>query len=171
MLRGASKLGAVVVAVATACWLTALAAGELPQGPPNFKVSTSGPVGFGVDPVTCPGGFVITSSAPASGTHIGGQGTFSAHECATPDYTTGVNHVDGEGVFTSTDGAQIFFHYGGTSPLPDIATGVISEQLAFSITGGSGRFSGATGGGVLRTHGNFYVSVTGEYDGTIKLHG
>ena len=171
MLRGASRLGVVAAAVAVACWLTALAAGAPPQPPPNFKVSTSGPVGFGVDPVACPGGFVITASSPASGSHIGGKGTFEASECATPDYTTGINHVDGEGVFTSTDGARIFFHYGGTSPLPDIATGVISEQLAFSITGGTGRFAGASGGGVLRTHGNFYVSVTGEYEGTIALHG
>jgi hypothetical protein len=119
-LRGAARLGAVAVAVAVACWLTALAAGEPPQGPPNFRVSASGPVGFGVDPVACPGGFVITaSSTPASGTHIGGSATLNAHECATPDYTTGINHIDGEGAFTSTDGAQIFFRYGGTSPLPD----------------------------------------------------
>jgi hypothetical protein len=168
-----SRSGAVAVAAAAACWLTAFAAGAPPQGPPNFKVSTSGPVDFGAaDPVTCPSGFVITSPpAPASGTHIGGKGTFSAHECATPDYTAGINHVKGEGTFTSTDGAQIFFDYGGTSPLPDITTGLISEQLEFSITGGTGRFAGASGGGVLRTHGNFYVSVTGEYDGTIKLHG
>jgi hypothetical protein len=38
---------------------------------------------------------------------------------------------------------------------------MISEQLAFSVTGG----------GVARTHGNFDVSVTGKYDGTIKLQG
>src|SRR5262245_25628767 len=171
MLGGAARLGAVAVAVATACWLTALAAGGPPQRPPNFKVSTSGPVGFGVDPVACPGGFVITASSPASGSHIGGKGAFSARECATPDYATGINHVDGEGVFTSTDGAQIFFHYGGTSPLPDTTTGLISEELGFSITGGTGRFAGASGGGVLRTSGNFFVSVTGEYAGTIELDG
>jgi hypothetical protein len=47
------------------------------------------------------------------------QRDLNAHECATPDYTTGINHIDGEGAFTSTDGAQIFFRYGGTSPLPD----------------------------------------------------
>src|SRR3954447_3363106 len=80
MLRGASRLAGVAVAVATAAWLPALASGEPPQPPPNFKVSASGRVGFGVDPVTCPGGFVITaSSAPASGTHIGGEGD---PECA-----------------------------------------------------------------------------------------
>jgi hypothetical protein len=154
------------------CSLTALATGKPPQAPPNFGVSASGPVGFGVDPAACPGGFVITaSSTPASGTHLGGKATLDARECATPDYTTGINHIDGVGSFTSTDGAEIFFRYGGTSPLPDTATGVISEQLTFSIIGGSGRFAGATGGGVLRTSGNFYVSVTGEYDGTIELHG
>ena len=158
--------------VAAACWLPALATGKPPEGRSNFEVSASGPVGFGVDAATCPGGFVITaSSTPASGTHIGGKATLDARECATPDYTTGINHIDGEGAFISTDGAQIFFRYGGTSPLPDTTTGVISEELAFSITGGTGRFAGASGGGVLRTHGNFYVSVTGEYDGTIELHG
>jgi hypothetical protein len=157
----------VAVAVATACWPAAAASGA----PPNFKVSTSGPVGFGIDPVACPGGFVITASSPASGTHLGSKGTFSAHECATPDYVAGINHIDGEGVFTSTGGAQIFFHYGGTSPLPDTTTGVIGEELSFSITGGTGQFAGASGGGILRTHGNFFVTVFGEYDGTIKPNG
>ena len=169
MWRGVVRLGAAAAVAITACWLTALAAGER-QGPPNFKVSASGPVGFLVDPVACPGGAVVTAtSTPTSGTHLGGKATLDARECATP--VAGVNHVDGQGTFTSTDGAQIFFHYGGTSPLPDFATGEIAEQLTFSITGGTGRFAGATGGGVLRTHGNFFVSVTGEYDGTIKLHG
>jgi hypothetical protein len=114
-----------------AWWLTALAAGEPRQRPPNFKVSTSGPAGFGVDPVTRPAGFVITASSPARGSHIGGKGSFNAHECATPDYRTGINHVDGEGAFTSTDGAQIFFDYGGTSPLPDTTTGLIREGPRF----------------------------------------
>jgi hypothetical protein len=53
-------------------------------------------------------------------------------------------------VLTSTDGAQIFYHYGGTAPLPNFVTGALSEDLAFSITGGTGRFASASGGGRLQ---------------------
>ena len=171
MRRGAARLGAVAAVVITACWLAALAAGER-QGPPNFKVTASGPVGFLPDEPECPGGAVVTATAtPTSGTHLGGKATLDARECATPDFVAGVNHIVGHGTFTSTDGATISFDYGGMSPLPDFATGAINEQLEFTITGGTGRFAGASGGGTLRTHGNFFVSVTGEYDGTIQLHG
>jgi hypothetical protein len=169
MLRPKPLCGVAAVLVVTASWLTALGAATPLKSPPNFDVVSSGPVGYYVDPSMCPGGSVITATAPASGTHFGGTGTLTAHECAQPDFTTGINHIDGEGVLTATDGAQIFYHYGGTSPLPDFATGALSEELVFSITGGTGRFAGASGGGRLRTHGNFYVSVTGEFEGTLTL--
>jgi hypothetical protein len=151
-------------------WLAALAAATPLRSPPNFDVVASGPVGYYVDPIACPGGSVITATSPARGTHIGGKGSLTAHECAQPDFAAGLNHIDGEGVLTATDGAKIFYHYGGTAPLPDFSTGALSEDLAFSITGGTGRFAGASGGGRLRTHGNFYVSVTGEFEGTLTMH-
>src|SRR4051794_40214887 len=169
MSRVKMRLAAAGLAVVAASGLTALAAATSPPQPPNFSVVASGPVGFGVDPAACPGGFVITAVSPARGTHIGGKGSLNATECATPDFVHGVNNVSGTGVLTSTDGAQLFYTYGGTAPLPNLVTGAIGEDLAFSITGGTGRFAGASGGGRLRTHGDFYVSVTGEFDGTLRL--
>jgi hypothetical protein len=171
MSRTKAQVGVAALVVAAACWITALAAAAPPGPPPNFDVVTSGPVGFGVDPVACPGGFVITSVAPAQGTHIGGNGTLAARECAQPDFVNGINHISGEGVITSTDGAQLFYDYGGTAPLPDLSTGTIGEQLSYTITGGTGRFADASGGGRLSTHGNFFVSVTAELAGTLQLHG
>jgi hypothetical protein len=164
-------LGIATLAAAACFCMTGVAAAAPPGPPPNFDVVSTGPVGFGIDPIACPGGFVITGNAPASGTHIGGEGTLTTRECAQPDFVNGVNHVDGDGVITSTDGAQLFYHYGGTAPLPNIVTGTVGEVLSYTITGGTGRFAGASGGGVLSSHGNFFVTVTAELTGTLKLHG
>jgi hypothetical protein len=164
---------ALLSAVSMGGIAAASGAGARPADPPNFHVVATGQVGFAPGDQTngCNfGSFLITGNAPATGTHVGGKGTLSETECATPDFVHQSNHVDGNGTITTTGGDQIFFHYGGDEPLPDLGTGNVSEELAFTITGGTGHFAGASGSGLLHSHGNFFVAVTAELDGTIAIH-
>jgi hypothetical protein len=137
---------------------------------PNFHIVAPGPVAFAFEPFPC-GGYRITGLAPASGTHVGSKGTMKASECSQPDGP--VNHVDGNAVVTATGGDKIAIHYFGDAPAAD-ATGAFHEDLTFVITGGTGQFEDATGGGRLTTNGviNFFgpTLVTAHLDGTIKLH-
>jgi hypothetical protein len=51
-------------------------------------------------------------------------------------------------------------------------TGDFHDDLAFAITGGTGRFGAATGGGRLTAHGNIYqvpTIVSSELEGTIAI--
>jgi hypothetical protein len=137
----------------------------------RFDIVTSGPVTFAWEDAPC-NGYRIIGTAEAHGTHIGDKATFSTKECARPDYEAGVNHVDGEAVVTATSGDEIFIHYGGDSPVPDMKTGDFHDDLEFSITGGSGSFDGATGSGRLTAHGNINDNPTiveSHLEGTIDL--
>ena len=161
---------AVALALATSAGSTPPQTSQQGAGP-NFHIVAPGPVAFAFEPFPC-GGYRITGLAPASGTHIGGKGTMRATECSRPDGP--INHVDGQAVVTATGGDQITIHYFGDAPAAD-STGAFHEDLAFVITGGTGHFEGATGGGRLTTNGviNFFgpTLVTAHLDGTIKLHG
>jgi hypothetical protein len=166
------------VALSTVAASLALVAGAGSSPPasvqgagPNFHIVAPGPVSFAFEPVPC-GGFRITGLAPATGTHVGSKGTMRANECSRPDGP--INHVDGQAVVTATGGDEIAIHYFGDAPAAD-ASGAIHEDLTFVITGGTGHFDGATGGGRLTTNGviNFFgpTIVTAHLDGTIRLHG
>jgi hypothetical protein len=168
-----------IVALSTAATALALVTGAGSTPPPtsaqgagsNFHIVAPGPVAFAFEPFPC-GGFRITGLAAASGTHVGSKGTMRADECSRPDGP--INHVDGQAVVTATGGDEIAIHYYGDAPAAD-ASGAIHEDLTFVITGGTGHFEDATGGGRLTTNGviNFFgpTLVTAHLDGTIKLHG
>ena len=150
--------------------------------PPNFDIVASGPVGFGCAeggqfPNCVPFVFLITGTAPAPGTHIGGRATFSTREIATPISFTD-NSIDGHAVVTATNGDQIFIHYTGISPAPSpdsTGAGHLNDDLAFSITGGTGHFRDARGGGRLTATGAVFFDgrptiVSSELAGTIQMH-
>jgi hypothetical protein len=150
----------------------ATALGARTADPPNFHIIASGPVDFVPEGPPC-NGYRITGSAAASGTHIGDASTFTTSECASPDYVNNVNHVDGHAVITADNGDQLFIHYHGDSPPPDLQTGDFHDDLAFDITGGTGHFGSAGGSGRLTAHGNIYqfpTIVSSHLDGTIDLH-
>ena len=139
--------------------------------PETFDIETSGPVAFGFEEAPC-GGFRITGTATAAGTPIGDGGTFTTNECAKPNYETGVNQVDGEAVVRAAGGDEIFLHYFGEAPVPDMTSGNFADDLEWTITGGSGRFDGATGSGRLKSHGNINDDpciVEAHLHGTIAL--
>jgi hypothetical protein len=134
----------------------------------RFDIVSSGPVDY------VPEGeaFRITGTATASGTVIGESGSFTTSELARPDFQTGINHVDGEAVVAGSNGDELYIHYFGESPVPNMETGDFADDLQFSITGGTGRFEGATGSGRLTAHGNVNARpcvVESHLVGTIEL--
>lgn len=149
---------------------------------PNFDIVTSGPVSFGcayggVFPACDPLVFLISGTAPASGMPIGSDGTFTTNEHATPISAT-ENQIDGHAVLTAQNGDEIHIHYEGTSPAPtpdETGVGHLNDDLPFTITGGTGRYSDAEGEGRLIATGPVYYDgrptiVASELKGTIRIH-
>ncbi len=105
------------------------------------------------------------------GTPIG-KSTFAALSVfAPPDF----NHLTGDGVITSEDGDQIFEStVPGPGPVIDFTTGNLVLKYSVLITGGTGRFTGATGGWKTVVHLNIYdppeTPGTDSLQGTITLN-
>ena len=57
---------------------------------------------------------------------------------------------------------------GKSTPFPD-ANNQIHPHGTFTITGGTGRFAGASGGGVIAVDGTAGGAETGVFEGTIVL--
>jgi hypothetical protein len=177
-------VGAAAVAAVLA--LPATASG-LPPGfaPPNFDIFAKGAVGFGcANPADAfpvcvnPPAFAITGDAPAYGTHVGLDARFQTVEIATPmppDFAN--NSINGHAMITVSGGDQLFIHYCGISPAPSPdATGVghLNDNLVFDITGGTGRFSNASGNGRLTATGDVFFDarptiVSSQLRGTITM--
>ena len=135
-----------------------------------FDIRSAGPVAF--DWVEEKSAYKITGSADASGEPIGDQASFTTEEWASPDYTTGVNHVDGHAVVKASSGDEVHIHYFGDSPAPDMTTGNFADDLRFEITGGTGQFDSASGSGRLTAHGNINENpcvVSSHLEGSIEV--
>jgi hypothetical protein len=77
---------------------------------------------------------------------------------------------EGVVVFSAANGDAIFLSYGGVVRQTDTA-GVIVQESVFQVTGGRGRFLGATGSGVQRVTVDQRQSPpvrTGDYEGVIS---
>jgi hypothetical protein len=103
----------------------------------------------------------VHAGGPATGTHLGGKASWVDDECV--EFT---GHLVGHGVFTATNGDQIFVDYQATTPPPDPE---IHARGTFTITGGTGHFAGATGGGALAVDGIPGGAELVQFDGTISL--
>lgn len=153
----------------------------MPQTPsPNggsFNVVANGPYELidcrqpdAVCSLPCNGYQITGPGSPAEGPPLGLNGIFTTLECAEPDDTAGVNHVDGNAIMTDANGDQIFLHYVATTPPPDFVLGTFHEDGTFEITGGTGRFEGATGSGQFSTDGTLQPQVVkATWTGTIRL--
>jgi hypothetical protein len=98
-------------------------------------------------------------------THLG-QATWSGGECADFLATPGRVHVrDGRGVLTSRNGDELHVSYEADGNLPSFG-GEVHVKGPFAVTGGTGRFSGASGGGTFSADVNAF-----RPDGTIDLIG
>lgn len=122
-----------------------------------FTGSVAGDVTFPfVGTELCPatdvffGGLRTESVASGTASHLG-QVTMTTLHC-TP---AGETIAGGEGTFLAANGDAIYFEYGGTAPFPGPGTTVIVAEVDFLITGGTGRFADASGGGHLTGYVNF----------------
>jgi hypothetical protein len=133
----------VLFAVAAAALVASTTAGATTV---PYKGSDVGTWANGTEP--CPGSFIITTSGVA--TYLGSY-TYSSHECATGDTTYA-------GVFTLTaaNGDTITGTYSGDVVSVNSVGDVYYEQTN-TVTGGSGRFDGATG--------SFHLSGVGYASG------
>jgi hypothetical protein len=134
----------------------------------RFHVVTSlGPV---LSTGSCPGEFdlPLSSAGTVLGTQVG-NGTWTDNECLSLDFSNGVRFIThGQAVLTAADGAQLLVAYDTTSGLP--VNQVLYESGTFTITGGTGRFDGSTGGGTISAAVNVFTGVASDtLDGTILL--
>jgi hypothetical protein len=122
---------------------------------------------------------VIPTNPPLDSANVVGTGegtpigafTFAGHRILTLDVEgkpLGVK--EGIVVFSAANGDAIFLSYSGVVRQTDTA-GVIIQETAFQVTGGRGRFLGATGSGIQRVTVDQRQSPpvrTGGYEGVIS---
>jgi len=78
--------------------------------------------------------------------------------------------TDGVVVITAANGDAIFIRYSGLARPPAVAGEFAEGEKAFTVTGGRGRFVGATGNGVIHDSvqgGPGNISFTSTFDGMI----
>jgi len=157
---------ALAVAVVTIS-VTAVSAGANPASRP-FKGSMSGTLTFAAD-TGCPVGVRTNPAATGTASHLGGF-TYAASHCA------GFTVEAGEQTMVAANGDRLFADYETVGPpvIPPSEVGTVYDvPLAFTITGGTGRFVDATGGGYQIVHVTFMGfgapvwPFTSEWQGTI----
>jgi hypothetical protein len=108
------------------------------------------------------GALIIYTTGTGTGTHIGR----SSYECHARVDATGYSDVL---VITAADGSEIHAVGKGPGPVIDATTGDLFITYQSTITGGTGRFTGATGILTSVGHGNVNrPEGTGSLDGTIS---
>jgi len=130
--------------------LAAVAAADSSNRP--FKGSLSGEVTFNfVGQEVCPtsdllyGDLASDSTARGNASHMGRVQMVSRHCTPAGEAVTG-----GFMTLTAANGDDVFIQYDGTAPFPiPGVTEYVDVELDFSITGGTGRFADATGGGEM----------------------
>lgn len=95
------------------------------------------------------------------GTHLG-RFDFLAH-----DDESGFPFITGTVVITAANGDQIFATHSGT--VRDLGNGILEIPLQHTITGGTGRFSGASGDFLIVSIANINIGMsTGIMNGSIS---
>jgi hypothetical protein len=105
---------------------------------------------LGYDPARCPmAGIVGTTTGTGQSSHLGVV-KMLATDC--PLFVPGMQPSFSNGVLTLTgaSGDRVSANYQGVLVPVDAAAGVYSIAGDFSVTGGTGRFAGATGSGYLQ---------------------
>jgi hypothetical protein len=118
-------------------------------------------------PTSTPGIFAGTGSGAGSATHLGGF-TIAVNEMLDVTSPSGEVVLQGRAIVVAANGDELHWTYSGTGTPPS-ETGDVLITGTFTITGGSGRFTDATGQGSFEGVGNV---VTGRasfsYTGTIS---
>ena len=98
-------------------------------------------------------------------TNIAGKVAFISSDCITPSGTL-FNFSDGRLSIVTVTGEQIFANYSGQFVPTGEGTKYVFSGATFQITGGSGRYSKASGGGTLSGGEDMAGGV-----GTLQLQG
>lgn len=137
-----------------------------PSRPFRFELTGNANPDFSQGPCNVPN----TESGTGQATHLG-RVTWSTSEvanfCVDPnDPSRGA--VTGTLVITAANGDQLTASYQTTLSV-DFASGTLTATGPFVVTGGTGRFAGATGGGTATASGSLAppFGVTGTFVGTI----
>jgi len=113
----------------------------------------------------CLSKFGGTISGHGQSAAMGGKVVFIATDCITPIGPL-FNFSSGKFIVMTTSGDQIFANYSGQFVPTGEGTKFVFSGASFQVTGGTGKFAKATGGGAL-TGGEDMATGTG----TIKLSG
>ena len=113
----------------------------------------------------CLSQFGGTISGHGESATMGGKVVFIATDCITPVGPL-FNFSDGKFIIMTTSGDQIFANYGGQFVPTGEGTKFVFSGATFQITGGTGKFARASGGGIL-SGGEDMATGTGN----IKLTG
>ena len=160
----ANVRGSLVLAVMTALLVLGLAAPVAAADQVPFKGSLEGTVT--ITPLDPPFASVLIEGT-GNATHLG---RYSVEFIATVNQTTRQGVGPGRLVFTAANGDMLTAEGMGQGTL--VAPGVLSITETASITGGTGRFAGATGSFVIER--TFFVAAgltTGSFEGTMPSPG
>jgi hypothetical protein len=123
-------------------------------GATPWKGRASGAVTAAV-PVS--GGVILTTHAEGQSTHLG---RFTRVETSFLDGATGA--IDGSMVITAADGDQLFVTIAGGFISPNDVTGT------YDVTGGTGRFEGASGGATFALRTPDGATFTVDFNGWLS---
>ena len=96
---------------------------------------------------------------------VTGKAVFLSSDCITPNGAT-FTFSDGKFMILTNNGDQIFANYGGQFVPTGAGTQYVFNGATYQITGGTGKFKKATGGGTLTGTEDM---ATGQ--GTLQLNG
>lgn len=110
---------------------------------PALPIKGSGTNTFTIEPLTFDGDNVVTANVHFEGwLHLKQLGEVELEAAQFVNIPAGT--LEGNSNWTTRNGDQFFATYVGTSTPPDM-TGLLSYDATFTITGGTGRFKGASG--------------------------
>lgn len=111
-------------------------------GPPTFGRSTF------EGRCSVPADFILRFAMRGEATHLG-RYTAELEHCTRVEFATGLTAVhDGEAAFTAADGDRLLDRYERLVP----GSGSAGDPEHHRFVGGTGRFAGASGEGLLLTH-------------------
>ncbi len=114
-------------------------------------------------------GLRASGNGTVTGNVFPGGATWHDDECINALSRLGTFIFTGAGAATAPNGDQLQVTYEATSPLPDLTLS-LRPRGTFTITGGTGAFAGASGGGTLAVDVALLTQqVTGRAQGTLEL--
>ena len=146
------KLGTFTIVLALAIISMPAAMADSDSRP--FAGSASGVVTFPMG-TECQnyGGANVRTDSDATGTasHLGRTVLDGAH--CTPEM--GVDTIAGEITLIAANGDKVYLDYAGVNGPPDPVTLILISEVDYVITGGTGRFAGASGSGDMTAYVRF----------------